>query len=162
MRLLVLGALLEALYAAAFVGPFSLLGHVQEPAQDLGKLTSGTPESALGFLAVVAGLCLISWLAYQSAQGMDPRRGAAIALAFAVVFAVTLVWMYPIDALDLFDYAMRGRILGVFGDNPYLRPPAQYAWDAFLPSAGRMEGLPERLRSGLALRGGTHRSCRRR
>jgi Gpi18-like mannosyltransferase len=131
-----LGLVLEVVYVAALIVPFSLLRWISEPGKDLGSITGGTPQSALAFVAASLGLCLLSWLAYRSALVADARASTIVVFAFAVLFAFTMIWIYPIDALDVFDYAMQGRILGVYGDNPYVNLPAQYPGDPFLPSVG--------------------------
>jgi hypothetical protein len=135
-RLLLLGIALEGVYLSVLVGPYNLLGGLSRPAQDLGTLSGASVASAAQYLAGVGVLILLSWLAYRQSLRLPPAVGAAIGLAFAALFAVTLVWIYPIDALDIFDYAMQGRILAALGGNPYVDLPAAFPSDPFLPNVG--------------------------
>jgi hypothetical protein len=136
LRLVVLGLLLEGLYLGLLVVPFSLPGWLPVPAADLASVTHVTRESAAVLLLGIAAVCLLSWLAYRQTLRLDPRAAAPVTFAFAALFAATLVWVYPLDALDVFDYAMQGRILSVLGGNPYHDLPAFYPDDPFLPSVG--------------------------
>jgi len=135
-RLFLLGIALEGVYVSVLVGPYNLVGGLIRPAQDLGTLSSTSATSAELYLAAVATLILLSWLAYLQSLRMRPADAAAIGFAFAALFAVTLVWIYPIDALDIFDYAMQGRILAALGGNPYVDVPAAFPSDPFLPNVG--------------------------
>lgn len=135
-RLALLGVLLEVVYVAGLVVPFPLLQGLATPAQDLASMTGATPIGAAKYLLTVAALAGLSWLAYREARHLTSTLAARLAFGFAALFASTLIWLYPIDALDVFDYAMQGRILGVLGGNPYVNLPAWYPDDPFLPSVG--------------------------
>jgi len=68
-------------------------------------------------------------------SGAEPRRYAD-RIRFAGLFAATLIWVYSIDALDVFDYAMHGRMFAILGANPYVALPAWFPDDSFLPFVG--------------------------
>lgn len=63
-------------------------------------------------------------------------------LAFGLLFALTLVWLYPITANDLFRYVVRGRVWAVYGENPLVAPPDQFPDDPYLAFAGEFSHLP--------------------
>jgi Glycosyltransferase family 87 len=136
VRLIVVGFLLEAVYIVGFVRPYNLVTWLPSPAQDLGTLTGASLESAAAYLASVGVLIVGGCLAYREACRLPARLASSIAFGFAGLFAATLVWIYPIDALDVFDYAMHGRMLAVLGANPYVDLPAWFPDDSFLPSVG--------------------------
>jgi hypothetical protein len=136
VRLILLGLGLEAVYLAGFVLPYNLLVWLSRPAQDLASMGGTSPRSAAGYLACVAALGVGAWLAYRESRRLPPRRATWIGFGFAGLFALTLVWAYPFDALDVFDYAMHGRMLAVLGANPYIALPAWFPDDPFLPSVG--------------------------
>ena len=136
LRLIFLGVALEAVYVVSFVRPYGLLEWLPSPAQDLGTLSGASSESAAVYLASVAVLIVGGCLAYGEACRLPTRLAAGTAFGFAALFAATLVWIYPIDALDVFDYAMHGRMLAVLGANPYVALPAWFPDDPFLPSVG--------------------------
>ena len=136
LRLILLGFMLEAVYIVGFVRPYHLVAWLPSPAQDLGTLSGASSESAAAYLASVAVLIVGSCLAYRETRRLPARLAAGIAFGFAGLFAATLVSIYPIDALDVFDYAMHGRMRAALGANPYVALPAWFPHDPFLPSVG--------------------------
>jgi hypothetical protein len=134
--LICVGILLEAVYIVGFVRPYNLVGWLPSPAQDLGTLSGASSGSAATYLASVAVLIVGSCVAYRETCRLPARLAARIAFGFAGLFGATLVWVYPIDALDVFDYAMHGRMLAVLGANPYVALPIWFPDDPFLPSVG--------------------------
>ncbi len=124
------------MYLGLLVGPYNLLAWLSLPAQDLGTMSGASVPGALRYLLSVGLACGLGWLAYLESRRLPPRVAARIGLIFAALFAATLVWIYPLDALDVFDYAMHGRILSVHGGNPYVALPIWYPDDPFLPSVG--------------------------
>ena len=134
--LILSGLVLESIYIVGFIRPYNLLTWLDAPAQDLGKMSGASPESAAAYLVSVAALIVGGYVAYREAGRLPPRMAAGIAFGFSALFAATLVWIYPIDALDVFDYAMHGRMLAVLGVNPYMALPAWFPDDPFLPSVG--------------------------
>jgi hypothetical protein len=54
-----------------------------------------------------------------------------IVLGSALTSAGVLLWLYPFGAADIFDNIMHGRILGVYGANPFLYVPQQFPTDPF-------------------------------
>jgi alpha-1,6-mannosyltransferase len=48
-----------------------------------------------------------------------------------LVINLAMVWLYPIDAADVFDNIDRGRITAQYGGNPFYDPPRRYAQDIF-------------------------------
>lgn len=90
--------------------------------------------------AAVAMLGL--WVVYLSAAALIERRRLAsqrrpmigIILAFAVVFNITLVLaMPPILSSDIYHYGIFGRMVSVYGQNPYVLTSAAAAGDIFWP-----------------------------
>jgi len=136
LRLILLGFMLEAVYIVGFVRPYHLVAWLPSPAQDLGTLSGASSESAAGYLASVVVLIVGGCVAYREACRLPARLAAGIAFSFASLFAATVIWIYPLDALDVFDYAMHGRMLAVLGANPYVALPAWFPDDPFLPSVG--------------------------
>ena len=49
----------------------------------------------------------------------------------SVAYAFLLLGMYPFDAADIFDNIIHGRILGVYGGNPFVQAPAAFPQDPF-------------------------------
>ncbi|MCA9995764.1 MAG: polyprenol phosphomannose-dependent alpha 1,6 mannosyltransferase MptB, partial [Anaerolineales bacterium] len=57
-------------------------------------------------------------------------------LLTTAVFALPLLFTYPINANDVYRYFIRGRITAVYATSPYSQPPASFATDPYLPLAG--------------------------
>src|SRR5579883_164696 len=76
----------------------------------------------------------------------DPRfpRGAdrrypqllSIALGLTALFSATMVFLYPVTAIDVFNYAVEGHIAVYHGVNPMVTPPSSAANDTFVSYAG--------------------------
>lgn len=57
-------------------------------------------------------------------------------LLTTAVFALPLLFTYPINANDVYRYFIRGRITAVYATSPYSQPPAAFPNDPYLPLAG--------------------------
>ena len=53
-------------------------------------------------------------------------------LVFAGVFRLTFATLPGLFSTDVFSYVMYGRIAAVYGQNPYVQPPASFPDDPFL------------------------------
>ena len=56
----------------------------------------------------------------------------------ATLFVLILLFVFPINATDLYRYFIRGRVASVYGLSPYLFSPDQVA-DPYLPLAGEWQ-----------------------
>ncbi len=136
--LLVLGGLAGlslAIYVWAFAGPYYLLDWYQRPRLTLRHFTQ-TDSSAQWWLVwaflMQGGLY---WLGWRLALQVRGRAAWMIVLGGAAAFCAVLLWMYPLDAADIFDNIMHGRILGIYGANPFRDTPQMFSADPFLPYA---------------------------
>ncbi len=85
------------------------------------------------WLLVTMGLC---WVAYQRVRRMaEPPRWLWV-VALAVVLALLFLWVYPVNATDVYRYFIRGRVSSVYQANPFAVAPAQFPEDPYLPLAG--------------------------
>jgi hypothetical protein len=118
-----LGLLSAALYYVALVRPYLLTRYVAEPLLDLGKIGGYDPEAGQRYTLPLLAL----WALYLLAGALAPRlRGerALLTLAFggALACGVILLWLYPITAADIFNYALYG-LVQHRGGNPLVVPP---------------------------------------
>ncbi len=67
-----------------------------------------------------------------------------IILGFSVTFVITLSFVYPITAIDLFTYVAQSRILLHYHQNPIFVPPSSHPRDAIMYLSGGWmhEGSP--------------------
>lgn len=64
-----------------------------------------------------------------------------LVVVFGLLFGFTLVWLYPITAIDLFRYVVIGRVWTIHGESPLITPPHEFPDDPYLPFAGEFEEL---------------------
>jgi len=85
----------------------------------------------------VAGLILL-FVGYLVAIHVIERNSVSLwlVLTFSLAFGLTLIWLYPVTATDLFQYVMRARVQVVYGANPMAVPPNNFPDDALLPFLG--------------------------
>jgi hypothetical protein len=134
VALLALAAGLSGLiYWWGFVRPFALLGLVDRPLLNLYHLAAEAPLARWQSLSAFAGLGLLYWLGWRVAWRASGPQGWAVVIGGGALFSTLLWWIYPIGAADLFDNIAHGRVLGVYGANPFTTPPAAFADDPFLP-----------------------------
>ena len=116
-------------YAFGFIPMANLLKLYQLPHLTLYTLpqggTRGLGQMILAFLA----LGLAYWQGWRLARNIQGKTAWAIMLGSSLVSGFLLLFLYPFDAADVFDNMMRGRMLGVYGANPFLQTPAQFARD---------------------------------
>lgn len=130
------GALSVLCYWAFFVHPFGLLDLAHRPLLDLFKLAQTDPAAQSRVIAGYLILGVLYWLGWRAAQRVerqDARVAWLVVVASALIAASVLLFMYPFGAADLFDNIMHGRILGVYGANPFAEPAAQFRSDPFYP-----------------------------
>jgi hypothetical protein len=102
------------------------------PLTDFGRATDWSKATLMGFLWSVMGafvLYLIAWQVARSARRQS--RLVWLVIAFGVLYALTLMTMYPITATDLFDYVFYSRMLVRYGSNPLAVQPITFQNDPF-------------------------------
>lgn len=87
-------------------------------------------------ILVVFALYLLAFLVVRR----HPNRRSLLwlTLAFAVLYGVTLLVIYPITATDIFEYSFHSRILTRYGQNPLTTPPIAFKGDPFLKTVNWM------------------------
>ncbi len=128
----VIGATIYLLLAYAF----PLLRYASRPRlYDLMRLTGRSIPVAMVYAALIALLFALYWLAYRVIRSA-PAGGLLPVLLCAGAFAFLTVWMYPINATDLFQYFFRSRILLHYHSNPLAVSPGTFASDPYLYVVG--------------------------
>jgi hypothetical protein len=86
----------------------------------------------LASILAVGLLYLWGWWAVRRLKGKKAQTSAwVIVLAGALGCAAALLFLHPFDAADIFDNIMHGRILAVYGDNPFIQAGKHYPEDPF-------------------------------
>lgn len=113
-----------ALYLVAFVKPYSLTEWWRVPHLSIAKIANHDPLAGAPFVAAILALFLLYWLASRLALRAQDAQTLAIVAAGAVAFNAAMLMLYPVDAVDIFDNILRGRMQTLYGANPFYDRPA--------------------------------------
>jgi len=119
------------IYLAIFLFPAGLEQWIEHPLLSLYHLDQAHPGYQRQLIAAFAALALLNGAGYWAARRLSGPAAWALVLLGAVSFAGVLLYVYPFGAADIFDNIVHGRILGVYGDNPFLNLAAEYPADPF-------------------------------
>jgi hypothetical protein len=103
------------------------------PLTDFGRANNWSQWTLADFLLSIMGAFFLYLIASRivSRHSQDLRL-LGVVIAFAILFAITLLAMYPIAATDIFEYVFHSRILVHYGQNPLAVPPMAFKGDPFL------------------------------
>ncbi len=138
-------ALSEALYLGLAVAfPLARL-YARVPPVDFAKLTGyRLPASGGLFLAYLVLFGLLAGLVGRDlgfrARGERLHLPPRLILGASLMFGVTLLFLYPIFAIDMLMYAVRTRLWVLHGANPFLVPPANFPTDPWVGLTGEWIG----------------------
>lgn len=133
----VAAGLAALVYGAAFLAPYPLLRFYATPLLDLGKLTRYGRDELVFMAGAYAALFAFYAVAYECARrAPDDVRVRLLAFGAPVVFVLMLVWVFPIGAIDVYDYTFYGRMLAHYHESPLLHTPLQFSGDAWFPFVG--------------------------
>lgn len=122
-----------ALYLWLFTWPFRLTALYDQPLVDLYQISQTRPWARWWLMAGLIGQALLYWVGWWAAQRARGRAAWGVVLGGALACSAALLWMYPLGAADLFDNILHGRILSVYGANPFRYAPQAFPDDPFLP-----------------------------
>jgi len=135
LRLLILGSLSELVYVTFFLRPYLLLEYYAIPLLDMGKISDRSRLSAAAFAIAFLLLFALYYAGYRLCLVQDSPHWSWAVLAFATVFSLTLMFVYPVGAVDIFDYIINGRILAHYQLSPFARVAAEFPQDPLTPYA---------------------------
>lgn len=127
-----LAGLSACIYFWAFTDRYSLFEWYQQPQLTVYQLSKFHPaiySSLVSAFIVQAGFYWLGWRVACQAKG---PVAWVLVLAGALASALILLFLYPFDAADIFDYIIHGRIQGIYGANPYQVVPNQFPNDPFI------------------------------
>lgn len=116
-----------------FAWRFPLIPRYAQKLADV-RTFAPTMRGGLVYALVLLSLFLICWQAYRLARTVKPSPQFMLASSFLI--GLPLLFVYPINANDVFRYVLRGRVMAVHGANPYVSPPSDYPNDPFAHLAG--------------------------
>lgn len=121
-----LGAVSIVIDTLAFARLYPLAAWWNFARLDYAWLTRYELSGQVLFLGAFALLFMLYGAAVQIVRA-DPARGPLwLILLVQAGMGLTLAGIYPVAALDLFDYLLYGRLAVYWGANPLAEPPARY------------------------------------
>ncbi len=120
-------------YLWAFVGPYHLFEWYDHPRLGLYTLAQKNPLAQWWLVSAFLLQGLLYWLGWRLALQVEGRAAWLIVLGATLSFTVVLLFLYPFDAVDIFENIMHGRILAVYGANPFREVARRFAGDPFYP-----------------------------
>jgi hypothetical protein len=129
------GLAAAAANAVVFLVPYSLLEYYEEPLLDIGKISGRTRVAGEAFFAGFVGLFLLYLMALWASARLGGTRPVAVALAGSLLQFIVLSFVYPIGAIDVFDYLLSPRVWILHDANPFVVAPAVFPDDPFIPYA---------------------------
>jgi hypothetical protein len=133
--LLILGSLSELVYVTFFLRPYLLLEYYATPLLDLGKIVDRSRLSAAAFATAFLLLFILYYAGYRLCLAQDSSHWPWAVLTFVTVFSLTLMFVYPIGAVDIFDYIINGRILAHYRLSPFAHVASEFPHDPLTPYA---------------------------
>lgn len=126
-----LAGLIWLIYLFALVLPYNLWTLYPYPQLAVYRFAENDPL-VIGRLALVFIVQLgLYWLGWRTAQVARGRAAWFIVLGGALAFSIVLLFLYPFDSADIFDYIMYARISAVYGGNPFREVAQQFVNDPF-------------------------------
>ena len=163
LALVGVGIATEIIYLTAFLLPFPLLSHYRQDTDMAGiENHSGFGFGLfVASFALLFGLLMLAWFICtrvapspaapepdESAAAVDdglevekaaPNGGWPILgtiLVFGGIFGLTLTFVYPVTAIDIFTYVAQSRILVHYHHNPIFTPPSAFRRDSIMVLSG--------------------------
>lgn len=128
--LILFGAVAIVVWLIAFLHPYSLAENGYKSAQSLGTLSGLTASNAILFLGAFAALFGLYWFGVRYVRKASRPRWI-IVIGMGLLFNAVLLPVYPVDAADVYDNIIRGRMSAVYGLNPFVATPNEVSADPF-------------------------------
>ena len=124
--LILLGVLTEVLYLVFFTLPY-LLPDPQHYGwlADVVKLSENKVGASIAFVMSIVALFALYYWGWRVCRRLPGNRATLTIFIFAGLFSITLVFMYPITAIDMFNYFFSARIFTHYHQNPLVVAPYQ-------------------------------------
>lgn len=123
------------LYLFAFVYPYNIFKLYPYPRLAVYRFAQENPMVIWWLASAFVIQCGLYWLGWRAAQRASGRTAWLIVLGGALASGFVLLFIYPFDAADIFDNILHGRILSVYGANPFRDVAEQFPGDPFYPYA---------------------------
>src|SRR5260370_34550027 len=139
--LLLLGTISEIIFLFFLLRDLPLASYSQK-LTDMGGITGFSHQGFLTFIIAFSFLFVMFGLAWWEARSYQDCATLWIILGFRAIFAFTTIFVYPINAQDLFYYFARSLVMVQHGANPMVTPPSQFPKDPLMQLAGWVINWP--------------------
>ena len=117
--------------AVGFARRYPLRGN-SDGLTDIGKLARYEVAEFAGYVGGLGLMFLLYGLALRESRRLPARRALPAVFGCGAALALVMAWMYPVNAIDLFLYAVRSRLWTTHGVNPQAALPADYPDDPLM------------------------------
>ena len=124
--LVALGAASALAYYTQWTLPWSIWTYWQQPHLDYSFISRYTRAGQVAYLGSFLLLFALQYLAYRLLRSRPAAGPLELILTGQAAFGVLVMAIYPVAALDLYDYLMYGRIVLQYGGNPFTQPPSAF------------------------------------
>jgi hypothetical protein len=119
-----------------FAWRYPLLGNTRQLV-DIGKMAQYEWDEFAGYVGGMVVLYALYLLALWESRRVAARRAMPAVVGCGTAMALAMAWMYPVNAIDIFIYAVRSRLFTEYGVNPIAAYPADYWSDPFMRFASQ-------------------------
>jgi len=110
--------------------------HHRAPLPDIYSFTPSL-GGALAYAAWLSLLFGLYWLAYRYVRSSNEFRASTLGLLTGtLLFALPLIWAFPINAIDIYQYYLHGRTTAVFRQSPFTVAPLAASGASWAALAG--------------------------
>jgi hypothetical protein len=134
LPLLIVAYCSELVYLAFFLRQFPLLQWYRRDV-DMANITGHSHWGMVGFIVATVELFALFGLAWWLSRDLGDRATLWLVLGAGAVFLGTMVYVYPITAIDVYAYIQQSWIMVHYHQNPIFVVPAQYPRDPLMQYA---------------------------
>lgn len=144
LTLILLGIGCELIYYFYFARTFSVFTYARTlNLIDLGAITQNSHTGFIFFVMAFCALFVLLGLACWEVRQHEAQDHISFKLVFgfATLFALTMVFCYPITAIDVFAYIAQSHILVTHHANPLVTTPNAFPQDPLMALAGQWNNI---------------------
>ncbi|HEX3641271.1 MAG TPA: hypothetical protein VHV10_08275 [Ktedonobacteraceae bacterium] len=133
--LLLLGIASELVYYFYLLRNFPVM-HDYYHLDTMGGIAGYTHAGLLTYLIAFSSLFVLFGFAWWETRRFQDHTTLWIILSFGGIFALTTMFVYPVTAIDIFNYIAYGLLLVQHHANPMITPPSRFIADPLMGLAG--------------------------